>query len=470
MSSRLVVNSRDCEREPDGKFASGNSCAVTVSSKADVGPAAHIAPTVVSGLLVAAVGATKFGALGAAVGAIAGGVFGAIYSYFDDDLPEKTMQAQKAVGMSGKQVDETARAMGATGKDKAHAFVTTRDAFGLFAENGDIALITRGNPLSEDRGTARHLHYNASPSTPKPEAVPSTAIKTARAAGAKTVTVSSEDPWVTDALERAGFEKISVSSTLMYAMGSSAYQKAVPTKTRRYADLMEFVQSRNCGNGPGGFQPGNTCASGKASDAAVGAAKGAIKGAAIGAGLTWTPVGAAQGAAVGAATGAIGGIVKNIRRPARVMKTIERIGTTEEKVASLVKRLGGTPKSSADVDRKTLTLRVVNKNGEKIFDVRMNDKKIVITPSRKSGALSAREIAEVKRVASENQGKSVEVIVKSKSPSYLSSLVKGGFKVTADVGGTLVASAVIPIAATVGVAAGDAAVTAAAANVLKKRL
>lgn len=237
----------------------------------------------------------------------------------------------------------------------------------------------------------------------------------------------------------------------------------------RYASLVQFYESRNCGTGPGGFQPGNTCASGKAADIAKGAAKGALKGAAVGAGLTWTPVGAAQGAAVGAATGAIGGLVKNIRRPARVMKTIERIGTTEEKVASLVKRLGGTPKSSADVDRKTLTLKVVNNKGEKIFDVRMNDKKIVITPSRKSGTLTAREIAEAKKVAEENHGKSVDIVVKSKSPSYLSSLVKKGFKVTADVGGTLVASAVVPIAASVGVAAGEAVVVAAAAKALKKR-
>lgn len=470
MIAPLAAENRDCAREPDGKFASGNSCAVTVSSKADVGPAAHIAPTVVSGLLGAAIGSAKFGAIGAAVGAIAGGVFGAIYSYLDDDLPEKTMRAQEAVGLSGKQVDEAARAMGATGKSKAHAFVTTRDAFGLLAENGDIALVTRGNPLSEDRGTARHLHYNASPSTPKPESVPSTAIKAARAAGAKTVTVSSEDPWVTDALEQAGFEKVPVSSALMGAMGSSVYQKAVPARNRRYEDLMEYVHSRNCGIGPGGFQPGNTCASGKAADVAAGAAKGAIKGAAIGAGLTWTPVGAAKGAAAGAAVGAVGGFVKNVRRPGRVRRTIERVGTTEDKVAGLVKRLGGTPSSSADVDGKTLTLKIVNKQGDKVFDVRIDSKKIVVTPSRKSGTLTAKEISEVKKAAVDNHPKPVDVIVKSKSPSYLSSLVKSGLKITADASGTLVASAVVPLAATVGVAAADAAVVATAAKVLKKKV
>lgn len=212
----------------------------------------------------------------------------------------------------------------------------------------------------------------------------------------------------------------------------------------RYDSLVQFYESRNCGNGPGGFQPGNTCAAGKAADIAKGAAKGAVKGAAVGAGLTWTPAGAAQGAAVGAAAGAVGGLVKNIRRPGQVMKTIDRIGATEDSVASLVKRLGGSPRSSADVDKKALTLKVLNKKGEKLFDVRMTDKKIVVTPSRKSGTLSSREMAEVKKVAEENQGKSVDVVVKSKSPSYLSSLVKAGFKVTADVGGSLVASFAAP--------------------------
>ena len=218
----------------------------------------------------------------------------------------------------------------------------------------------------------------------------------------------------------------------------------------RYGSLVQFYEARNCGNGPGGFQPGNTCASGKAADVASGAAKGAVKGAAIGAGLTWTPVGAAKGAAVGAAAGAIGGYVRNVTRPARVMKTIERIGTTEEKVANLVKHLGGTPKSSADVDKKTLTLKIKDKNGDKIFDVRMTDKKIVITPSRKSGTLTTKEITEAKKVAEEHHGKSVDIIVKSKSPSYLSALVKKGFKVTADVGGTLVASAATPFLPAVG--------------------
>lgn len=231
-----------------------------------------------------------------------------------------------------------------------------------------------------------------------------------------------------------------------------------------------MIQSRNCGIGPGGFQAGNTCASGKAADAAKGAVKGAVKGAAVGAGLTWTPAGAAQGAAVGAAAGAIGGLVKNARRPGQVRKTIAKIGATEESVSSLVKRLGGSPKSSADVDRKTLTLKIVDKEGKKLFDVRMDAKRIVVTPSRKSGTLTAKEIDEVKKVAADNHPKPVDVVVKSKSPSYLSMLVKKGLKVTAETSGTLVASAVGPLAVSVGVGAADAAVVAAAANVMKKKV
>lgn len=238
----------------------------------------------------------------------------------------------------------------------------------------------------------------------------------------------------------------------------------------RHADLLAFAQSRNCGTGSGGFQSGNTCASGKAADAAKGAVKGAAKGAVIGAGLTWNPAGAAKGAAAGAAVGAIGGLIKNSRRPGQVKKAIERIGTSEEKVAGLVKHLGGTPKSSADVDGKTLTLKVVNKQGDKVFDVRISDKRIVVTPSRKSGTLTAREIDEVKQAAADNHPKPVDVIVKTKSPSYLSMLVKKGLKVTADASGTLVASAVGPLAASVGVAAGDAAILAAAAKAIKKKV
>lgn len=228
-----------------------------------------------------------------------------------------------------------------------------------------------------------------------------------------------------------------------------------------YESLVRFYQSRNCGTGPGGFQTGNTCASAKAADAAAGAAKGAVKGAAIGAGLTWTPAGAAKGAAVGAAAGAIGGLVKNSTRPRRVMKTIEKIGSSEEKVASLVKKLGGSPKSSADVEKGHLTLNVVNREGRKVFSVKMNDRKVVIAPSRKSGRLSDGEVSRIKKMAEDHFPKSMDIVIKSKSPSYMAKLVKSGFKITADAAGTLVASFVAPFAPGLSTTAAGAAVAVA---------
>lgn len=214
----------------------------------------------------------------------------------------------------------------------------------------------------------------------------------------------------------------------------------------RIASLMAFSQSRNCGNGSGGFQKGNTCASGKLADAAEGAVSGAIKGAAITLGVTGpVPQFVAKGAAIGAAAGAVKGLYDNSMQPTRVMKQIEKIGSSEKQVASLVKRLGGSTDSVAKVSSGKLSLAVKDKSGKKLFDVAMGDKQFVVTPARKSGTLTSSEISQVKKIAQENSPKDVSVLVKSRSPSYLSSLVKKGFKVTANAAGDVVATVVVPL-------------------------
>jgi len=234
----------------------------------------------------------------------------------------------------------------------------------------------------------------------------------------------------------------------------------------RYASLLAFAQSRNCGTGEGGFQKGNTCAGGKIADAAVGAAKGAIKGAAVAAGAVGPfPPYVAKGAAVGAAVGAVKGLYDNSMQPTRVMEKINEIGTNEEQVSSLVKRLGGSPTSVARVKDGKLTLRVNNSKGEKVFDVEMGKSKYTITPARKSGTLSSSEIAQVKKIADENSPKEVSVVVKSKSPSYVAKLVRKGFQVTANAAGTLVATVVLPVSASVAVAMGEGVVDS-----LKKKM
>lgn len=213
----------------------------------------------------------------------------------------------------------------------------------------------------------------------------------------------------------------------------------------RIASLMAFAAARNCGNGAGGFQKGNTCASGKLQDAAKGAAAGAVKGAAIAAGLTAPfPPYLIKGAAIGATVGAVKGLYDNHMQPTRVMQRIEKIGSSEKQVASLVKRLGGSPSSVAKVDGKKLVIAVKDSKNAKIFDVEMSDKKLVVSPSRKSGTLNSSEIAQVKKIASEHAPKEVSVVVNSKSPSYLAKLVKKGFKITANAAGNLIATAIAP--------------------------
>lgn len=220
----------------------------------------------------------------------------------------------------------------------------------------------------------------------------------------------------------------------------------------RYASLLAFAQARNCGTGSGGFQKGNTCAGAVAADVAKGAAKGAVTGAAgaIGSLAPYPPY-MAKGAAVGAAIGAVKGLYDNKMRPTRVMNKISEIGTTEKKVASLVRKLGGTDKSSADVRGKNLTIAVKNDSGKKIFHVEMNDKGVTIYPRRATGSLSTKEISRIKKIAKESVPKSVSVVVKSSSKSYLAKLVRSGFRVIADAAGTVIATSVLAPAADVAV-------------------
>jgi len=218
-----------------------------------------------------------------------------------------------------------------------------------------------------------------------------------------------------------------------------------PHQRSAYASLLAFQQSRNCGTGSGGFQKGNTCAGGIAADVAKGAAKGAVTGATIAAGsLAPTPQYVAAGAGVGAAVGVIKGLRDNRLRPTRVLKKIESIGSSEEKISSLVGKLGGTAKSSADVSGKKLVLTIRNKEGKKSFHVEMDNDEIVVYPRQHSAKLSGQEISKIKTIASEAAGKTVAVVVKDSSKAYTRKLVKSGFKVAANAAGELVASIIVP--------------------------
>lgn len=213
----------------------------------------------------------------------------------------------------------------------------------------------------------------------------------------------------------------------------------------RAQSLEVFLESRNCGTGAGGFQAGNTCAHSKAADVAKGAAKGAVIGGASAAvGAAPYPPYVAKGAAVGAAVGAAKGAVTHATRSRRIKEKIKEIGSTERKVDSLVKKLGGTARSKADVKGNALSIAIVNSRGQKAFHVDMTKEKIVVYPRRPTGRLSVSEIERVKDVAKESVPKTTEIVVKSHSRAYVSKLIKSGFKVLADTAGALIAAYVIP--------------------------
>jgi len=233
---------------------------------------------------------------------------------------------------------------------------------------------------------------------------------------------------------------------------------------RDYLDFIDFVrrshlgvdldswpgfaraERRNCGTGSGGFQKGNTCAGQAVADVAAGAAKGAVIGAAGAVGKTGGfPPAVAAGAATGAAVGAVKGLYDNRMRPTRAGKAIKEIGSSDEKVASLVKGLGGSPKSVAEADGKNaVTIQIKDEDGSKSFSVRMTKSKVTISPAKGKGDMTRREIDKIKRIAEENSPKSVEIVVNAVPTSTLSRLVKAGATLAVDAAGALVAAFVVP--------------------------
>lgn len=213
----------------------------------------------------------------------------------------------------------------------------------------------------------------------------------------------------------------------------------------RVASLLAFAEARNCGTGPGGFQKGNTCAAGAAVDAAKGAAKGAVEGALFTSGFSWLPQHLAAGAAVGAGVGAVKGLYDNQMHPTRVMKRIKDIGSSEERISEMVKKLGGSPKSSAHLGKHgSVSLHIKDKDGNHVFTVEVEKSHATVYPRRPNGELTTQEIDKVKEIAQKGLPAHVDIVVKSRSWHYTAKLARKGFVLTAKAAGSVVASYVGP--------------------------
>jgi hypothetical protein len=398
----------DCARDDDGKFASGNKCA---NSDGDSRPS--------NGKL-----------------------------RHDDGTQTNVARKLYQMGVSEQKLGEFVRGLGGSPKATTVKFnapnlnVSVKSSGGKALYHVDIGYYkvrvypVSHKPTAEELGKIKELASSTFPKKP---------------ASGKTnsnveVSVFS-DPKDFQSWKAENAEKQkAIKDKYKYSPYLAPNEKPIEWKSD--VTLQDLIEARNCGNGPGGFQPGNTCASGKVADAAKGAAKGALSGAAAAAGglAPHLPY-IAKGAAVGAAAGAIKGLYDNKMRPTRVMDKIKEVGSSENKISKLVKNLGGSPSSLADVSRGKLQLTVKDESGKKLFHVQIGKDDVVIYPRSASGTLSDKQIARVRQVAKESVPKHVSIEVKSSSKAYLARLVKNGFRIAANAAGSLVATAVLAPAA-----------------------
>jgi HK97 family phage prohead protease len=127
------------------------------------------------------------------------------------------------------------------------------------------------------------------------------------------------------------------------------------------AEIRQFLESRNCGTGSGGFQKGNSCGGAGGGPTASkkedsnwreGGAAGALVGGAIG-GIAGLPA-AAAGAVAGAVIGAIGGMYGN-KGTKPIDTAMENVRVSEKKLDKAAKSLGESMTITGD--GKTVDVR-----------------------------------------------------------------------------------------------------------------
>jgi hypothetical protein len=216
-----------------------------------------------------------------------------------------------------------------------------------------------------------------------------------------------------------------------------------PSLDARYASLLAFAESRDCGQeNDGKFSKGNTCASGIAADAAKGAAKGAALGAIAGFAKSFLPQVAASNAAIGAVAGAVKGVYDNQMKPTRVSDRITRLGMTDQGVANIVKSLGGSKESVASTTGSArLTVKIKNRDGKVTHVVDFTNKTLTIYPKKAGKELSDSELQAVKDIAKDNAPKQTKFTVKTDSLSYVKRIARNGFEVSANKAGLVIATA-----------------------------
>jgi hypothetical protein len=109
------AQSRDCGRDPDGKFSSGNTCAGGVAADAAKGAIKGAAEGGLLGLWVA-------GPPGAKTGAVAGAAVGAAKGIYDNQMrPTRVKKAIDRLGLTDQKVGRLVEKLGGTPESSANA-------------------------------------------------------------------------------------------------------------------------------------------------------------------------------------------------------------------------------------------------------------------------------------------------------------------------------------------------------------
>jgi HK97 family phage prohead protease len=386
---------RDCGRDDGGKFGSGNKC----QKDGEGGGESESEKKGLSGTAKGALFGAAIGAIlgpGAIPGAAVGAVLGSLSRMFGkskESLPKMSegeareklagmMQASKIANktkmMNDDQLTSMVRAAGpeATFKPsgKGDQIMISKPDGSVFhvsnamrGEGGKTTLMYagKGQALVGSNNTAQI-------SKPIDRAGISEAERLAKSAGIKKVVlfINEGDAKSQSAISATGgfskggpagkgFERYSksLSSPSKRSAGTPTSERAAKVS----AEMRQFLESRNCGTGSGGFQKGNSCGGAGGGPTASkkedsnwreGGAAGALVGGAIG-GIAGLPA-AAAGAVAGAVIGAIGGMYGN-KGTKPIDTAMENVRVSEKKLDKAAKSLGESMTITGD--GKTVDVR-----------------------------------------------------------------------------------------------------------------
>ena len=245
------AEARDCGRDPDGKFSSGNTCASGALAEAAQGAAKGAVKGAITGLLAGGPATVKPGAaIGAATGAVKG--------IYDNQMrPTRVKRTIEKLGMTTEQVGSLVEKLGGTPNSSAD---TKGNSLRLTIRGGDgkktfhvevdsktITVYPRRASGELSGHEISRLKKIADEETPKSISV--VVKQSSSAYVAKLV----KNGFTVAAGEAKDILIATYATPLVHSFGVDAVQSVKKKFSARYASLLAFAQSRGfCPTGEGG--------------------------------------------------------------------------------------------------------------------------------------------------------------------------------------------------------------------------